>query len=208
MVGVAVMVAAVMVGVGVAVMVAVGVAVMVAVMVMFMVMVTVMVTVGVGVVAQKRFKRKLKGELIMTQLSRSAQAKLAADIAASVPAKEWDQVPEIKKFREEVELKGGKKRLSFGEMVNLSIDLKAEIEYRERIRKEIQTHIEAAMLLADETEVMWENYPVQLITRAGSRKIVPEKLLEQGVPADVIAKATVISAESTFAQIGKPKKDR
>ena len=143
----------------------------------------------------------------MSTLSRTAQAKLAAEIQANVPAKEWDQIPELRKWKEQITLKGGeKKSLSFREMVEKSLDLKAEIEYREAIRKEIQTHLEAAMLIADQTTVVCEGYPVNLVTRAGSRKIVPEKLLEQGVTADVIARATVIGSESIFVQIGKPRK--
>jgi hypothetical protein len=145
----------------------------------------------------------------MTQLSRTAQAKLAAEIQAAAPAKEWDQIAELRKWKESITLKGGeKKSMNFRELVEKSLDLKSEIEYREKIRKEIQIALEAAMLIADEKVVVCEGYPVNLVTRAGSRKIVPEKLLELGVSADTIAKATVISDGSTFVQIGKPRVDK
>lgn len=145
----------------------------------------------------------------MTSLSRSAQAKLAAEIQAAAPAKEWDQVPELKKWKEQVTLKGGeKKSLSFADMVLKYKDLKSEIEYRQGILDEIKTHLMAGMLMADETEVLCEGYPVQVITRKGSRKLVPEKLLEHGVSAATIAACTVEGEPSTFVQIGKPKKDK
>ena len=145
----------------------------------------------------------------MTSLSRTAQAKLAAEIQANLPAPEWDSVAELspKKWKEEIELKDGKKRLTFGEMAELSIKLKSEIDYREKIQKEIKTHLMAGLLTADKEEVVYEGHAVQLVTRKGSRKIVPEKLLENGVSAAQIAAATEVGAESTFVQIGRPKKD-
>ena len=145
----------------------------------------------------------------MTQLSRTAQAKLAAEIQANVPAPEWDAVLELtpKRFKEEVELKDGKKRLTFGEMVELSLKLKSEIEYRERIRKELQLHLEAGMLLADKTQVMYENHPVNLVTRAGAKKLSDKRLLAVGVTPDQIAAGYEIGDPSTFVQIGKSRKD-
>ena len=145
----------------------------------------------------------------MAQLSRTQTAKLAAEIAATAPAKEWDQVPELKKWKEQIMLKGGeRKSMNFADLVTKYKDIDAEIKYREGILADIKTSLTAAMLLSGETEVVCENYPVQYVTRKGSRKIVPEKLLELGVSADTIAKATVIGEESNFVTIGKPKKDK
>jgi hypothetical protein len=145
----------------------------------------------------------------MSQLSRTQTAKLAAEIAASAPAKEWDSVPELKNWREQIMLKNGeRKSMTFSDLVTKYKDIDAEIKYRKGILADIKTSLTAAMLLSGETEVVCENYPVQYITRKGSRKIVPEKLLELGVSADTIAKATVIGDESHFVTIGKPKKDK
>jgi hypothetical protein len=144
----------------------------------------------------------------MSQLSsRAATARLALEIEANRPIPEWDSVPELKKWKETIALKNGeKKNLDFHDLVMKSLDLKAEIEYREKIRKDIQTALEAAMLLADMESVICDNYPVNYVTRAGSRKIIPEKLLENGVPATVIAACTETSKDSHFVQIGRPKK--
>jgi len=143
-------------------------------------------------------------------LTKSQRTQLAAELAAAAPAPDWESVAELspKKFREEVDLKDGKKRLNFGEMVELSLKLKSEIEYRERIRKDIQTHLAGGLLLADKTEVMYENYPVQYVTRSGSRKLSAEKLMANGVKPDTIAASYEIGEESSFVLIGKPKKER
>lgn len=143
----------------------------------------------------------------MNSLSRTQQAKLAQEIEANRPIPEWDTIPELKKWKEPITLKNGEKKpMTFREMVEKSLDLKSEIEYREKIRKEIQITLEAGMLMAEQDSVMCEGYPVNYITRSGSRKIVAEKLLEHGVSAQVIAACTETSPESHFVQIGKPKK--
>lgn len=142
----------------------------------------------------------------MTSLSRSAQAKLAAEIQAAAPTPEWDSIDTLKKWRERIKQKDGKERaMTFGEMVALDLDLKAEQEHRQRVRDEIKVALEAAMLLADVDKVVCEGYPVNYVTRKGSRKIVAEKLLENGVPASVIAASTEIGPESHYVQIGKKK---
>lgn len=144
----------------------------------------------------------------MNSLSRTQQAALAKEIEANRPTPEWDSVPELKKWRERIKQKDGKERsMSFGEMVTLDLDLKAEQEHRQKIRDDIKAALEAAMLVADQQKLMCEGYPVNLVTRTGSRKIVAEKLLTLGVTPDVIARATEVGKESTFVQIGKPKKE-
>jgi hypothetical protein len=144
----------------------------------------------------------------MSSLSRTAQAKLAQEIQAAAPAPEWDSIPELKKWKETITLKGGdKKSLNFHELVSKSLDLKAEIEYREKVRKDIQIALEAAMLISEQTTVMCEGYPVNLVTRKGSLKLSKEKLLSNGVSPDVIAASMEVGEPATFVQIGKPKKE-
>lgn len=144
----------------------------------------------------------------MSSLNRAATAKLAAEIQAAAPVPEWDTVDELKSWREPIKQIDGKERkMSFAAMVALDLDLKAEQEFRQRVRDQIKTALEAAMLYADTDKVVCEGYPVNLVTRKGSRKIVPEKLLENGVSAQIIAASTEVGAESRYVQIGKPKKD-
>jgi hypothetical protein len=141
-------------------------------------------------------------------VNRAQLATLATEIEQSRPTPEWDSVPELKKFRTQIELKGGeKKTLKFDDLVVLHKSLKAEVEFREIRLREIKEALETAMLLADEKQVVCEGYPVNYITKKGSRKIVAEKLLANGVSADIVAKSTEIGPDSCYVMIGKPKKD-
>lgn len=134
-------------------------------------------------------------------LSRTATAKLAAEIEANRPVPEWDTIDELRKWKEEVTLKGEKKKLSFDQLVTKYKDVDAEIKYREGIKKDLKVAIEAGLLLADVDKVACEGYKVQFINKDGSKKIEANKLLELGVSADVIAKATVQSAGSSYIDI-------
>ena len=144
----------------------------------------------------------------MTGLSRAAQAKLAAtaaEIEANRPVPEWDSVPELKKWKEEVEFKGKRVKLSFDEMVVEYKELSAEIDFRDKVRKELKLTIEAGLLLADVQKVLCEGYRVQIIEKEGSKKIDANKLLEMGVEADTIAAATVQSKGSSYVDIRAAK---
>jgi len=141
-------------------------------------------------------------------MNRAQIATLATEIEQSRPTPEWDSIGELKKFRTQIEIKGGeKKTVKFDDLVVLYKTLKAEVEFRENRLKDIREALETAMLLADEKQVVCEGYPVNYITKKGSRRIVAEKLLANGVSADTIAKSTEISADSSYVMVGKPKKD-
>src|SRR5271166_2723835 len=126
----------------------------------------------------------------MTQLSsRAAQSRLAvaaAEIEANRPVPEWDSIPELRKWQEEINIKGEKKRLKFDQMVVRYKELSAEIEFRERIKKDIKLTIEAGLLLADVQKVSCEGYRVQVIEKEGSKRIDANKLMDLGVKADII----------------------
>jgi hypothetical protein len=144
----------------------------------------------------------------MNNLSRAAAAKLAAtaaEIEANRPVPEWDSIPELRKWKEEVVIKGEKKRLTFDEMVVKYKDLDAEIKFRENIKKEIKLTIEAGLLLADVQKCMCEGYRVQVIEKEGAKKIDANKLLDLGVDADVIAAATVQGKSSSYVDIRSVK---
>jgi hypothetical protein len=142
----------------------------------------------------------------MTQLSKSAQTKLAAEIAANAPTPEWDSIPELKKWKETIALKGGeKKSMSFDQLVVKYKDIDAEIKYREGIKDAIKTALEAAMLMSEQEKVTCEGYGVSLVTREGNKKIVAEKLLANGVSPDVIAKSIEVGKSSTYVSI-RPEK--
>ena len=50
-------------------------------------------------------------------------------------------------------------------------------------------------------KVSCEGYQVQLISKAGNKKIVPEKLVEQGVTVEQIARATEVGDPSQYVRI-------
>lgn len=144
----------------------------------------------------------------MTSLNRASAAKLAAtaaEIEANRPVPEWDSIPELRKWKEEVEFKGKRVKLSFDEMVVKYKDLSAEIEFREKAKRELKLTIEAGLIVADTQKVLCEGYRVQIIEKEGSKKIDANKLLELGVEADTIAAATVQSKSSSYVDIRAAK---
>jgi hypothetical protein len=141
-------------------------------------------------------------------LSRSQQAKLASEIEANRPTPEWDSVSELKKWKHQMTIKGEKKTLTFDQLVTKYKDLSAEIDFRKKIADEIKEAIEAAVLVSGEERVTCEGYAVTLVTRSGSRKIVPERLLELGVPASTIAAATEVGKESQYVSIKTAKEEK
>ena len=141
-------------------------------------------------------------------MNRTQMATLATEIEQSLPAPEWDAVPELKKFKHEIVVKGEKRKLTFDQMVVRCKEIDAEIKFREKLKADLKEGLEAAMLVADCDECQCEGYPVQRITKQGSRKISAERLLGAGVSADVIARCTEISPAVSYVQIGKPKKDK
>jgi hypothetical protein len=140
-------------------------------------------------------------------MNRAQLATLATEIEQSRPTPEWDSVPELKKFKQELVIKGEKKRMSFDQIVVKYKELDGEVKFRKKLMDDLKESLEAAMLVADCEECMCEGYPVQRITKQGSRKISAERLLGAGVSADVVARCTEIGPEITYVQVGKPKKD-
>ena len=134
-------------------------------------------------------------------MNRTQTAQLAKEIEANRPAPEWSDVPELKKFKHTITLRGDKKTLTFDQLVTRYKDLDAEISYREKLKDELKEALQAAVIISEEDRVTCEGYMIQMVKRSGSKKIVPEKLLEQGVSADVIARATEVGKESQYISI-------
>ena len=141
-------------------------------------------------------------------MNRAQLATLATEIEQSRPTPEWDSVPELKKFKQELTIKGDKKRMSFDALVIKYKEISSEIDFREKIKAELKESIEAAMLLSDEKSVLAEGYKINLITKQGNKKISAERLLGAGVSADTIARCTEVGKESTYVSISKAKDDR
>ena len=145
---------------------------------------------------------------VHSSMNKSQAAKLAAEIEANRPAPEWDQVAELKKWKHPITLKDKKITMGFDELVCKYKDLAAEIDFRKRIQDDIKEAIEAAVLVSGEEKVLCEGYNVSLVKRAGTRKIIPEKLLELGVKASIIAQATEIGKESQYVSIKQAKEEK
>lgn len=114
------------------------------------------------------------------------------DMLGIVP--EWSRFPELKE-------------LSFGQLCEKRQILHDEITFRESRQKALDEQIEAALAVAGVEKVVWEDRPVQIVHKSGSAKLVPEKLLEAGVPASTIAACTTVGAGYSYLLIGKPKKE-
>lgn len=142
-------------------------------------------------------------------MNRAQLATLANEIESARPVPEWDTVAELKKFTHSITAKdGAKKKLTFDQMVVAYKTYDAEVKFRTAKMADIKEGLEAAMLLADIDECQCEGYPVQRITKQGSRKISAERLLGAGVSSEVIARCTEIGPEVSYVQVGRPKKDR
>lgn len=114
------------------------------------------------------------------------------DMLGIVP--EWSRFPELKD-------------LDFGRLCEQRQILYDEITFRESRQKALDEQIEAALAVAGVEKVIWEDRPVQIVHKSGSAKLVPEKLLEAGVPASTIAACTTVGAGYSYLLIGKPKKE-
>jgi len=106
----------------------------------------------------------------------------------------WDSLKELKQLR-------------FGQMVEKRTQLMDEIKFREAKKGELDEEISAALAVAGVEKVEWEDRNVQIVHKAGARKIVAEKLLERGVDADVIAESTEEGKGYSYLLVGKPKQD-
>jgi hypothetical protein len=132
------------------------------------------------------------------------QAQLAAEMnAAIVP--DWQSVLELIEYRGEVTVGSKKRTLTFGEIVTQYKDLDAQIEALETRKKDFKASIQAAVLMSGREKVSAEGYRMTMIKKAGTKKIVPEKLLKHGVSAEVIAACTEIGKGSEYLDIRAEK---
>lgn len=106
----------------------------------------------------------------------------------------WDTYPKLK-------------TLGFYSLVDKRVNLHSEIEFRKLKMKELDIEIQAAMLAVGTEKVTWEDRPVQIVTKSAADRISAEKLLKQGVEADVIGAATEPGKEYSYLLVGKPPKE-
>lgn len=140
-----------------------------------------------------------------SSLSAAERIKLARELEQSRPLAEWDSIPALRKWKEEIVVRGKKEKYSYNELVIEYKKLGAEIDIREALRKELKSAIETGLLLSEEEALACEGYKIQRIEKQGSKKVDEMKLLEHGVSAKVIADCTVQGKSSVYVDIRKMK---
>ena len=148
--------------------------------------------------ASKMTTADLKGDTTREAAAISkAQSKPrpAARPAATLPdvVLRWDAYPELV-------------TLGFASLVEKRTLLKDEMEFRKKKIDEIDVEIQAALAVAGTEKVVWEDRPVQVVHSRSGSKIVAEKLLMAGVPAQTIADATEEGKPYQYVLVGKPGK--
>ena len=141
------------------------------------------------------------------------RADIAAEITQSVAAEavEWALVPELVEYTTAIptpqysaEHDGvilADRGYTFDALVDEHASIKAEIEKLDARTKTLREAIQAGLMLAGKDKVLCHGQRAALVTKAGSKKIVPEKLVKLGVSPEVIAEATVIGAPSTYLEV-------
>jgi len=123
---------------------------------------------------------------------------------------EWTEIEELTEIKIDVpkmHAEDRARKLSFLKSVELYKQLDAEIEEREKLKKILKEQLQAAMIVSGKDKVRCGDYMPTMVNKAGTKKIVPELLLAQGVDAMVIAKATEVGKSSTYLMIN-PIKDK
>lgn len=120
------------------------------------------------------------------------QAKTVQSIEKLGLVPEWSEYKELRD-------------LGFDRLVETRTRLKDEIEFRQKKIKELDDEIQGALAVAGAEKVTWEDRPVQIIHSKAGDRVIPEKLLLAGVPADTIADCTEIGKQYSYLLVGKPK---
>lgn len=142
-----------------------------------------------------------------SSLSAAERIKLARELEQSRPLAEWDSIPALKKWKEEIVVRGKKEKYSYNELVIEYARLGKEIDDREGLRKEIKTAIEAGLLVSGEEKLACSGFKIQIVERKGSKRVDEMKLLEHGVSRKIIADCTIIGKSSQFIDIRAIKEE-
>lgn len=98
-------------------------------------------------------------------------------------------------------------KLDYGQCVDMIADIDAKIEALQRQKEPVRAAIQAALMVSGQKKVKAGGHVCQMIEKAGSKKIVAEKLLARGVSAQTIAESTEVGKGSTYMQI-RPVEDK
>lgn len=132
-------------------------------------------------------------------------AKLTQEIAELDPAvPDWSTVDELAAVAYEIpnpKPESKPIKLDYGQCVAMVADIDAKIKELEKQKEPLRQTIQAALMLSGKKKVIASGQVCQMIEKAGSRKIVAEKLLAKGVSAQIIAESTEVGKGSLYMQI-------
>lgn len=131
-------------------------------------------------------------------------AKLTAELEQLQPVPDWSTVDELAAVVYEIpnpRPESAPIKLNYGECVEAYKALDHEIKERQAKQEKLRETLQAALMVSGQKKVKAGDYVCQMIEKAGSKKIVAEKLLAKGVQASVIAECTEIGKGSTFMMI-------
>ena len=132
-------------------------------------------------------------------------AKLANELEnLNQPVLDWSIVAELAAVAYEIPNPKPESKpihLNYGQCVDLYKALDKEIKERQARMDELKQVLQAALMVSGQKKVKAGDHFCQMIEKAGSRKIVAEKLLAKGVSAQIIAESTEVGKGSTYLQI-------
>ena len=143
-------------------------------------------------------------------LNSKERTKLAKEMAASAAAApaDWSIVPELIEFKHTIPGDGERRRtrtVGFDDLVAEYEGLKAEMEIREKRLKDIKEVLEPVVMGLDKAQVLCRGWRLGIIQKAGTKKVVPEKLMAMGVPIETIVACTEVGKPSVYLDIRKLK---
>jgi hypothetical protein len=138
-------------------------------------------------------------------MTRTEIAKLTNELEnLNQPVPDWSTVDELAAVAYEIpnpKPESAPIRLDYGQCVDLYKALDKEIKERQARMDDLKLVLQAALMVSGQKKVKAGDHFCQMIEKAGSRKIVAEKLLAKGVSAQVIAESTEVGKGSTYLQI-------
>lgn len=105
---------------------------------------------------------------------------------------DWDRFSDLKDF-------------NFRDLVIERHNLSVQKEQIDKRSKELNEQIAVALEVAGQSSVKCDEFRVTRVETHGPSRVIPEKLLELGVEADIIVQATVRGAAYTTVQIREIK---
>ena len=145
-------------------------------------------------------------------MTQAETAKLTAELEQlnqlSQPVPDWSTISDLHTLQYEVpnpRAESAPIQLNYGQCVELYKALDKEVKDRQERMKDIRENLQATLMLSGVKKVMAAGYPCQMVEKAGSKKVSPEKLMARGVSAQIIAESTEVSKGSTYLLIGSEK---